>query len=156
MNAKDLMTPRFLRVSTEHSLREALGMVLHGEAKGYDTAGIVVIDQEGDLAGILTHAALVKGLAGEGEVPAEQVAFLQSVEVQFGKTIDDIMETEMPQVTADTPVAELIFLMPRNQFECLPVMEETRVIGLVYVSDIFRAAAQLALTPETEGIVLDG
>lgn len=155
MNAKDLMTPRFLRVSTQHSLREALGLVLYGEEKGYDTAAIAVIDTEGDLAGILTHEALVKGLAGNGDVPIEQAKFLERVETNFKRTIADVMHPDIPKVAPETPVAELIYLMSHNKYECLPVMEEARVVGLVFVSDVFRAAAQHALTPDTEGITLD-
>ena len=54
VTADSIMTNRFLRISTAHTLREAMGLILYGEEREMDTGAIVVIDQEGNYAGILT------------------------------------------------------------------------------------------------------
>lgn len=156
--ASELMTPRFLRISTDHTLREALGLVLHGESKGYETAAIVVINYEGELAGILTHEAIIRGITGAGSIddlPEEQIEFLARVESHFDERVSLVMNTAVPRIAPETPLAELIHKISRGKHECLPVIEADRVVGLVFASDVFLAAADLALTNESEDMLLE-
>ena len=155
--AETLMTNRFLRISTQHTLREALGLLLYGEEKNMDTGAIVVIDTEGEIAGILTPDCLVRGFAGgkiEENEPLEDAAFLERVQAHMPDKVDSIMHTDLPLLTKTTPFAKIIHLIGEGRFECLPVMEEHRVVGLVYAADVFKSAANAALSPDEQGIQL--
>lgn len=154
-NAEDLMTKRFLRISTQHNLREALALLLYGEQQNAETAAIAVIDTQGDLAGILTPECVVAGLSGqEGEPHQSPESLNESIDKNFPITIDHVMKKGIPTVRHDTPLPELIKLATQDKHECLPVCDEGRVVGLVYVSDIFKAAASTALTSADEGVQL--
>lgn len=156
--AQDLMTKRFLRISTEHTLREALALLLYGEAQKAETAAIVVIDTEGEFAGILTPECVVKGLSGGHEEQPSLTgidALLERMERCFPETIDSVMKTDIPTISKDTPLAALIPQISHDKRECLPVKEEGHIVGLVYASDIFKATAAHALIPGMEGIHLD-
>lgn len=151
--AADLMTKRFLRISTEHNLREALALLLYGEQQKAETAAIAVIDTQGDFAGILTPDCIVSGLSGQTpHLDAAQLS--QAIEGNFPQTIDHVMKKGIPSVQADTPLPVLIKHVSEQKHECLPVCENGRVEGLVYVSDIFKATATAALTTQDEGIQL--
>ena len=156
VTAEQIMTKRFLRISTEHTLREALALLLYGERKKAETAAIVVIDTLGDFAGILTPDCVVKGLSNSDATPLDSPETLAlRIEKNFPVTIDTVMKKRIPIVSKETKLANLIALSASGKHECLPVSEEGRIEGLVYVSDIFKAAAGLALTSEDEGIALE-
>ena len=155
--AKDIMTSRFLRISTQHSIGEALGLLLYGEQKKMDTGAIVVIDVEGDFAGLLTPGCILRGL-GESADPDVQTTgenFIGAVNARLSQSIESAMRKDLVTVGRDTPLSRLIYMMGMGDMECLPVMEENRVVGLIYVTDLFRATANLALTPGSEGIFLN-
>ena len=156
--AEEMMTKRFLRISTQHTLREAMGIILYGEQKKQDTGAIAIIGEEGDFAGIITPHHIVQGLVGEwkAEQEATQASdFLENVQNRMHQTIGDILPAPQPTVGLTGKLGELIKIAGEAEYECIPVIEEGRVEGLVYVSDIFKEAASIALTPDTEGIVLE-
>lgn len=155
--ASDQMTKRFLRISTAHTLRETIGIILYGEQKNYDTGAIAIIDQEGEFAGIVTPHQVALGLLDDWTPPesgSPETAFVNSVESHLNKTIRDILKPDQPVAKPDATLARLVKLAGESEYECIPVVEEGRVEGLVYVSDLFKATANVALTPDTEGIDL--
>ena len=152
--ARDLMTKRFLRISTLHTLRETMGILLYGDQKKQDTGAVAVIDQEGDFAGIITPDDVVHGLT-ESTPAGSQEAFLNQVKDKLSKTVADILPKELVTALPETSLAELLKLASENECECIPVIEQGRVEGIVYLTDIFKAAAMLALNPETDGIALN-
>lgn len=157
VNADQIMTNRFLRISTAHTLREAMGLILYGEERGMDTGAIVVIDQEGDYAGILTPRYVVRGLA-KVDPTTEQLdaaQFVERVEGHLADKIESAMDKELPCLKRESSFGEIVHLISSKKYECLPVLEAKRVVGLVYASDVFKTAANLALTPDHDGVGLD-
>ncbi|MBK1880276.1 CBS domain-containing protein [Pelagicoccus mobilis] len=153
--AEDLMTKRFMRISTQHNLREALALLLYGDQQNAETAATVVIDTQGNFAGILTPECVVAGLSKNESTAHETAESLSSaIDENFPVTIDNVMKKGIPTVHRGTSLAELVKHMGQDKYECLPVCEEGRVEGIVYVSDIFKATATAALTAD-EGIVLE-
>lgn len=157
ITADSIMTNRFLRISTAHTLREAMGLILYGEERQMDTGAIVVIDQEGDYAGILTSRYLIRGL--NQSVRKGQDSDVDSFANSLGHSLSDkiavAMDRDLPRLKKDSSFSEIVSLISSEKYECLPVLEEKRVVGLVYASDVFKAAAKLALTSGQKGIALD-
>lgn len=154
-HAEALMTSRFLRIGPEHTLREALGLFLYGEERKMDTGAIVVIDTEGEYAGLLTPDALVRGFVDINETELSYEGYLKGIDERLPATVDTVMEKELPVLARDTGLPEIIKKMGAGHYECLPVVEENRVVGLVYVTAVFRETADHALTPGDDGINLD-
>lgn len=135
-----------------------MGVILYGEQRKHDTGAIVVVDEKGDFAGVLTPHHVVLGLLNEhdpSEAGATEEVFLHSVEDHLGNTVLDVLPATQPTVSPSAPLAQLIRLAAEGSYECIPVIEEGRVEGLVYITDIFKAAASIALNPETDGILLE-
>lgn len=157
--AADLLTKRFLRISTEHTVSEMLSIILYGEQKKHDTGAIVLIDTEAEFAGILTHNTLMTALSPRTDVDHSNYdsneAFFKAVDQRLHRRVTDFVSPDdWPSVRRNTPLAKLAKMASELDRECIPVIEEGRVEGLVYLTDIFAATAGIALTPETEGINL--
>ncbi len=155
--ASDLMTKRFLRISTEHTIREAMGIILYGEQTKHDTGAIAIINQEGDFAGVVTPNQIVWGLVGDWK-PVEgnsgESEFLPFAESRLSLSVSTLLTPEPTTASPQTSLARLVLMAGASESECIPVIDEGRVEGLVYATDIFKAAADIALTPGTEGIAL--
>lgn len=151
------MSKRFLRISTAHTLRETMGIILHGEERGYNTAAIAIINQDGNFAGIATPRQVAHGLIGNfGSDQADSLPtdFLRHIESRLPITVDAILSPSQPTVDPETPLAKLAKLAGESDFECIPALSEGRVEGLVFTADIFRHIASIALSPEDQGIAL--
>jgi CBS domain-containing protein len=57
--------------------------------------------------------------------------------------VSSIMTTSMVAVPPDTPTLEAIALMRRERVDCLPVVREGRLIGIVTERDFINVAARL-------------
>jgi len=158
-NAEDLMTKRFLRISTDHTLGEMLSIVLYGEQKKHDTGAIVLIDAEAEFAGILTHNTLSKALSPSASADSapyqSSESFFNATDQRFSMNVADfVSRSDSPSANKETSLIELALIASEAACDCIPVIEDGRVEGLVYLTDIFAAIAELALTPESEGIDL--
>jgi CBS domain-containing protein len=79
---------------------------------------VLVLDEAGDLAGIVSERDVVKALATKGPD-------LQTVHAR------DVMTTNVTTVTPDVSINEAMDLMDRGYFRHLPVVEQERVVGMV-------------------------
>lgn len=152
--AADLVSPRYLTIGEQATLRDAFAILMDERATSEGEHTFVVTHEDGSYAGLLSLRRFMVGLFGnwnldvqsaEGELEA---ALRDRLEVK----VADVVERNRPQVIMRTPLLDLIPMMVDPEFECLPVIENGEIRGVVYVADVFRLAATLALTPETSGI----
>ena len=90
---------------------------------------IPVEDDSGNLVGLVGHRALLR-LVARGE-RSEMVE------------VSDIMLTEPVSVEATLPTIDAIRIMREKQVSCLPVVEGTRLIGIITESDLIVVSARL-------------
>jgi len=95
---------------------------------------ILVLDQEGALAGIVTQRDLFRGILlkslGYGSRAEERL--LDSL------AIKDAMHDEVVTTTPDTPLADAARVMLEKKIGCLPVVEGDRLVGLVSEADFVK------------------
>jgi len=86
---------------------------------------VLVMDEKGGMAGILSERDIVQGIADHGaEILAGPVSRLMTSEVETtspGATVDDLMEQ-----------------MVSGSIRHLPVMEDEALVGIVSVSDVVK------------------
>lgn len=87
---------------------------------------VLVLDEAGDLAGIVSERDVVKALATKGPD-------LQTVHAR------DVMTTNVTTVTPDVSINEAMDLMDRGYFRHLPVVDQGTLVGIVSVRDVVRA-----------------
>ena len=88
------------------------------------------------------------------EVPSGDAQMELALRDRLEDKIPTITDRNRPPMSPEMPLINLIEAMVNPEFECLPVLEGGEILGVVYVADVFRTAASLALTPETSGIRL--
>jgi len=124
MKVKDLMSTALVTVRETDSIATAdlemkLGSFRH----------IPVVDDEGNLIGIVSARDVLAGLARGKKV----------------KVVGECMARQVVTVTPETPIPAAIDILLDNQFGCLPVVGSGRhLIGIVTETDFLRTARQLS------------
>ncbi len=90
---------------------------------------LVVIDEEGRLAGIMSE----RDYARKVEL---------SDRVSTSTTVGEIMTAEVHTVTQGSSVADCMAMMTDKRIRHLPVLEGDQVVGVVSIGDIVKAVIQ--------------
>jgi CBS domain-containing protein len=145
MNAADIMTRTILSAGPETPVAEAIGLMLHNSV-----SGLPVIDEVGQLVGILTEGDLLRRgetgterqrprwleiLLGPGRLASEYVR-------THGRKVEDIMTREPVTVAPETALDEIVELMERHRIKRVPVLEGEKLVGIVSRADFLRALAR--------------
>jgi CBS domain-containing protein len=145
MNAADIMTRTILSAGPKTPVAEAIGLMLDNRV-----SGLPVIDEVGQLVGILTEGDLLRRgetgterhrprwleiLLGPGRLASEYVR-------THGRKVEDIMTREPVSVAPETPLDEIVELMERHRIKRVPVLEGEKLVGIVSRADFLRALAR--------------
>ena len=112
-----LMSSPVVSVTPDTPVQEAATQLLDN-----DISSLVVTDEANELVGILTSTDFVRMIADE-TVAAET-------------TVADYMTTSVVTVTANDSVDAVANTMVQRGFHHLPVVDESRVIGMVTTTDV--------------------
>lgn len=131
----DLMTPDPLSLLRSASLKDA-----HDLMREKNIRHIPVIDEHGQLVGMLTQkvmmAAVIGLLAKYGATALERKEKQQLVA--------DLMLTDFATITAGQSLREVAAFFVKNRHGCLPVITaENKLVGILTSSDFVRLAAEL-------------
>jgi CBS domain-containing protein len=142
------MTTDVLTVSPETSISE-LSKLLENRKIG----GVPVVDKTGRLVGVITQSDLVERARDLELPPAINILdfhiYLQipshlfhKVEKMLGTTVGDCMTENPVTVAPDMPVPKVAALMAKQKVHTLPVVEGTKLVGIIGKMDLVRAIAQ--------------
>jgi len=151
MNASDVMTRNILSVRPDAVIAEAIRLMLDNRI-----SGLPVIDEGGQLVGILTEGDLLRRgetaterhrprwleiLMGPGRLAEEYVR-------THGRRIAEVMTRNPVSVTPDTPLKEIVELMERHRIKRVPVLDGDAPVGILSRADLLRGlAGALAAAP---------
>lgn len=99
---------------------------------------VLVLSDDGALAGIVSERDVVKALAAKGP----DIHMMQA---------GDIMTRSVTTVTPATTINEAMELMDRGYFRHLPVLDNGALVGIISVRDVVRARIERQ-AEETEGL----
>ena len=123
MNIASLLAKKGVKVVTvgpEDSIREALKRLAE-----HNIGALVVVDGQGELAGIVSERDIVGALARTEAILAEPIAAIMTRNVIIGTPQDDL-------VAAGTTMTE-------RHIRHLPVVQGGRLVGIVSIGDIVKA-----------------
>ncbi|HEX6902849.1 MAG TPA: CBS domain-containing protein [Thermoanaerobaculia bacterium] len=131
----DLMTPTVVTVRPDDSIAMAYQLMVDHRFRH-----LVVVDAEGDLVGLLTHRDLLRhSLAERSDLPPSfQRTLMKRIRVE------EVMTSEVETAEPDQLLAEAAQVMFENKYGCLPVVEGSRVLGILTESDFVRFFALIS------------
>jgi len=87
---------------------------------------LVVIDDDGGLAGVVSERDVLKALASNGDSA-------------MSMPVSDVMPARLVTCSTDDALGELMAVMTNRRVRHLPVVEDNHVIGIVSIGDLVKA-----------------
>ncbi|MBM4284267.1 MAG: CBS domain-containing protein [Deltaproteobacteria bacterium] len=144
--AREVMETSFLSLSPQATIAEA-GEVFRraADTAGRTVFGLMVIDEAGKPVGMLSMYDIFllirpKHIHIWGEMEDLDVAGIIDRACAKAKQVrvSDVMTTDLITISPETHLLHVIDIMIKRHVRRLPVIEDGRVVGLVYMSRVFR------------------
>ncbi len=87
---------------------------------------VIVLDQDGTIAGVISERDIVAGLAAHGTGAVEL-------------TVADLMTRDVVLCLPDATVEEVLAMMTNRRIRHLPVVEHGKLIGIVSIGDAVKS-----------------
>jgi CBS domain-containing protein len=153
MKARDIMVTDVPTVSKKASIREALLLLKknYGDKSFLNAApGLVVVNDWGELAGVLTPLTLITELLENAKSADQQTRDqVNFYELLCGnikdKTVEQVMERQPLSVTEDAHILDIADLFVQHRYHRLPVVREKKVVGIIYRTPLLFAMANSLL-----------
>jgi CBS domain-containing protein len=131
------MTEGVLSVTPGASLREAATVLVE-----HRVSGLPVIDDVGEVVGVLSETDIVMKASGGTERSGYLVWFFDSDltgEKVAAETVGQAMSSPAVTITPDRTVHEAVRIMIEERVNRLPVVRDGKLVGILTRSDIVRA-----------------
>lgn len=140
MRVGDLMTSDVITVGPDTSLKEAARRMIKA-----GISGLVVTGESGSIRGVITEADFVKAESGRRS-PNRRVRLLSWFGMdqptpQF-ECVGDAMTSDVVAIGPDADHAEAARLMEKARVKRLPVVDGSKLVGIISRRDIMRAFAR--------------
>jgi len=144
--AKDIMATEFDTIESTAMVEEAIQMILNGRVREtkHRTISLMVLDTVKMFVGIITMADILYHLRPDflnyginGEEVDWTLQFDIALEQVKRKTVNQLMSTQIVSASADEHLMVILDRMVKNKYQRLPVLENGRLVGIVYISDIY-------------------
>jgi CBS domain-containing protein len=147
MIASDVMTRNVISVPPDATVADAVALMLD---RGI--SGLLVVDRNGVLAGIVTEGDLLRrDELGTGRRRSWWLRLIASPGRQaadftrtHGRKVSDVLTPDVISVTVKAPLDEIVALMEEHRIKRVPVLEGNKVVGVVSRADLLRALAVAA------------
>jgi CBS domain-containing protein len=149
MNARDIMVTDFPVIAVQTPIEEAVRLLRtnHDENDQHATPGLIVVNDKGELKGILSPLTIIRALldvAGEiGDPAAADATLLEDLCARIrGKAVEDVMDWQPISVTEDAHILDVADLFVKNRFQRIPVVRGKKVLGIIYRSRLLFCMTQ--------------
>ena len=144
MRAIDVMVRDVVTVRPDTDVAETIKLLAE-----HDVSALPVVDEQGNLIGILSEADLIHRveIGTEKRRPwwLEAVTGASTLAKEFakshGKEVGEIMTSDVVSVSEDTPLAEIAALFERKRIKRVPVVKDGKLVGVVSQSNLIQALA---------------
>ncbi len=143
---KDIMITEFDTIASDASVEAATQKIIHGRIRetGHKTISLMVLDSFKMFVGIITMADILYHLRPDYlnyGIKSEEIdwndQFLLALKHIKEKKVCEIMSTNIVGASADEHLMVILDRMIKNKYRRLPVLNNGKPIGIVYLSDIY-------------------
>lgn len=129
MRARDVMTGPVVTVTPDDTVKYAANLLA---SRGF--TALPVVDEDERLVGIVTEADLVRG-----RFPRDARYRTADDDMPHpGMTVGDVMTTPATGMAQNTDVVDLITAMLDSKIRSMPIVDGSRVVGIVTRRDLVR------------------
>jgi len=144
LNASDIMTTDVITVKKDTNLKDLARLLYRNHING-----VPVVDDDGLLIGIICESDLIRK-DKKLHIPTvvaifDWVLYLESpkkIEKEIQRinatTVEDLYIKEVITVDEKTPVDEIATIMEEKKVYTIPVMDGSRLVGIVGQADLIR------------------
>jgi CBS domain-containing protein len=144
LTARHVMQTRFYTLRPETLISAAVKVFQQASQEQRTVLGMMVTDESGRLVGMLSMYDIFLLLRPKhihiwGEMQDLEVGGILEAACQRAKSlrVGDIMTTEVITITPDTHLLLVIDIMIKKHVRRLPVLEDGKILGMVYLSGVF-------------------
>jgi CBS domain-containing protein len=145
LKARDIMTSEFHTLAPHTPLNEAVKLFKQAsQEKGRKIFGMMVTDDNGNLVGMISMYDILLILRPKhthiwGMMDDIDLAGIVDIACEKTKSVlvGDIMTPEVITITSQTHVLMILDIMIKKHVRRLPVLEDGKIVGIVYISDLF-------------------
>jgi len=127
MRVRDIMTTKVITVSSNTTINKADEILSKHRIRR-----LPVVDK-GKLVGIISMDAILKATAPTS-VP---IAIWKMPHFFLGMKVEEVMSKNLVTATPEMTVASAAYLAQEKKVGCLPVMDNTKLVGIVTTNDFF-------------------
>jgi len=159
---KDLMIPLedYPHIPYWFTLRQAMAIVREAAVKfegSFEPRAVLVFDEKYQLMGMLTLRDIIKGLEPRFMHETALVKGDPNLTVLMGdlfgpgmreasqKPVNEAMTPIRVTIQGSDPIAKAIFLMIKEGVGVIPVIQDSKVAGMIRLSDLFTEISKLVL-----------
>jgi CBS domain-containing protein len=161
-NTKDLMIPLedYPHIPYWFTLRQAMAIVREAAVRfegSFEPRTVLVFDEKYQLMGMLTLRDIIKGLEPKFLQETPLIKMDPSLTMLTGdlfgpkmkelsqRPVSEVMSPIRVTVNAGDPLTKALFLMIKEQVGLIPVMQDSKVVGMVRLSDLFGEISKIVL-----------
>lgn len=146
LRTKDIMVTAFDKIHIEAPVEHAISMILGGKIRksGHKTVSLMVLDDFQKLAGVITMFDILYhlrpsflnfGIDGhELSWDGQTSTYIHELK---SKKVHQVMSRNIVGTTPDEHLMAVLDRMVKNRYRRLPVLENGKPVGIVYISDIY-------------------
>ena len=143
--ASDIMTTRFHTLNPQTPVNDAVKIFKQAtQEEGRKIFGMMVIDAEGQLVGMISMYDILLFMRPKhthiwGMMEDIDIAGIVDTVCKKTKSVlvGDIMTPEVITITPQTHILMILDIMIKKHIRRLPVLESGKIMGIVYISDLF-------------------
>ncbi len=144
--AKNIMVSRFHTISHSATVAEAVRAFKEAGGPGEKRRvfGMMVVDEQGNLIGMLSMYDILLLLRPKhihiwADMSDIDISGIIDTVCERARSVkvEDIMTTELITVSPDTHLFAILDIMLRKHVRRLPVIDNGKIVGIVYISDLF-------------------
>ena len=150
LTARHVMQTRFYTLRPDTLISAAVKVFQQASQEQQTVLGMMVTDESGRLLGMLSMYDIFLLLRPKhihiwGEMEDLEVGGILEAACRRAKSmrVGDIMTTEVITITPDTHLLLVIDIMIKKHVRRLPVLEDGKLLGIVYLSGVFNHLLEL-------------
>ncbi len=146
LHAKDIMVTEFETIHQEDPAGKAIEKISRGTIRktGYKTVSVMVIDDLKKLVGVVSMFDILYHLRPDFlnfGINSEELKWEGQLNILIekfkDKKVHQIMSRNVIGASMDDHIMVILDRMVKNRYRRLPILQNDRPVGIVYISDIY-------------------